>query len=152
MRGAAAIIDPMTTAGGADDLSRERVRSAALRLKHDLGKGVRFRAPAEPEADDALLRERLERDLLATRDTPEGRLSAPEVFARWRREEEPALAEAGAGAELAEIAAAVGEMEPLLARLGSLDREELLRLDALARRVGALCTAVFSRVSDRSGA
>ena len=131
----------MTTA----EPAAERARSAALRLKHDLGKAIRFRAPREPEADDGALRERLARDLLATRETPEERLPAPEVFARWRRDEEPALG--GDVPELRAIAAALAEMEPLLPRLASLDRERLLRLDFLARQVGALCAAVFARVA-----
>lgn len=136
----------MTTA----DLAAERARSAALRLKHDLGKAVRFRAPREPEADVAALRERLARDLLATRETPEERLSAPEVFARWKADEAPALAASGASAELGALDGAMAEMEALLPRLAALDREGLLRLDALARRVAELCGAVFARASERA--
>jgi hypothetical protein len=129
------------------EMAAERARSAALRLKHDLGKGIRFRAPQEPEADLSALRERLSRDLLATRETPEEKLSAPQVLARWRRDEEPALAGAGVGAELAEISAAVARIGELLPRLDALGREGLLELDALARKVGTLSTAVFARVT-----
>ena len=49
------------------------LRAAAFRLKHDLGKAVRWNAPAVREADTETLRRRLGRDLLETRVGTDGR-------------------------------------------------------------------------------
>ena len=47
-------------------------RKAARRLQHDLGRYIRFAAPEELEPDTEALRQRLTRDVLGTRSTPEG--------------------------------------------------------------------------------
>lgn len=86
------------------------------------------------------LRDRLRSDVLATRSGPQGTLSAAEVFDAWMREHgrlfsAPALL----AGRLARVADAVGEVRSLSAKIGSLGRPELERLDELTREVAAQC-------------
>lgn len=119
------------------------LRSAAFRLKHDLGKGVVFGAGETVEADVEALRARLGKDLLATRRTAaDETLDAPAVFARWKAEDGPLLARPETTAELAALEAEVEELGRLLPRLPALDARELLALDRLARSVAARCRAL----------
>lgn len=108
----------------------DRRRAAAERLRHDLGRYIRFSAPATLEGDSEALRQRLVRDVLATRSGPEGVVPAASIFDGWVREEGSAFE----GSEsLRALRAAVDELRGLAARLSDLDRENLERLDALTR-------------------
>jgi len=119
------------------------LRSAALRLKHDLGKYIRLSAPARQEESTQELRQRLQDDLLRTRSGPSGPMSAPKVFDAWRAEEGegfsafPALA-----SRLAAISMAIEEIRGLLPRMAGLSREDLIRLDKATLAVAEGCQAL----------
>ena len=117
--------------------SPDRRLEAATRLRHDLGKAVRFSAPAggPPESADAL-RARLIADLLETRNAPGETLDAPAVFDRWIDEDGSALdGDPEAAARLERIRAAIDAMRPRLTRLRTLEAAELRELDDAARVV-----------------
>ena len=111
-------------------------REAADRLRHDLGRYIRFSAPASQEASTEDLRDRLSRDVLATRSGPEGAVDAAKVFDRWMSEE-GALFE-GSDA-LRRLRDAIEELRGLAARLPGLSRAQLERLDALTTTIAAEC-------------
>jgi len=123
-------------------------RGAAARLRHDLGKAVRFSATPAGEATSAALRRRLAADLLAARSGPDETLDAVAVFDRWWRSE-GALFGPGSGSPsataaaetatacLARIREAVEIMRELLPRLDTLTDDELRELDSAARVVDA---------------
>lgn len=117
-----------------------RLRSAALRLKHDLGKYIRLSAPERREVSTPELRRRLEDDLLRTRSGPSGSMSAPKVFDAWRAEEGegfstlPELA-----SRVAAISLAIEDIRGLLPRMAGLSREELIRLDEASLAVAEGC-------------
>src|SRR5690349_11355746 len=114
------------------------VSEAAERLRHDLAKAIRFSAPEVPETETEAMRERLQADVATTRRGGAGSQSAAEVFDAWRLEEGRHFAGA-LGRRVDEIAAAIEEIRGLTARLASLARPELERLDALTRRVATEC-------------
>ncbi|HEY3204652.1 MAG TPA: hypothetical protein VGL03_13455 [Thermoanaerobaculia bacterium] len=117
-----------------------RAAAAAARLRHDLGKYVRLSAPEELETDTRALRDRLRRDVLATRSGSEGERSAAEVFEEWAREERNAFPSEGRLAErLMGIASAIADIRGLASRLDSLSRAELERLDRLTRSIADDC-------------
>jgi len=138
-------------------------RAAAARLRHDLGKAVRFSAPAAGEETSAALRRRLAADLLATRSGPDETLDAVAVFDRWWRSEgalfgpgsgsPPATATATPTATgcLARIREAVEIMRPLLPRLDALTDGELRELDSAARVVDAETRALRDAVREDAG-
>ena len=112
---------------------RERLARAAFRLKHDLGKVLRWGAPGRREAGAEELRSRLQRDLLATRTGPAGRESAIEVFDAWMAEDGSLFLSPSAGASrLARIASAVDVLRDRLPLLSALDYGELVLLDETA--------------------
>ncbi len=135
-------------AGDAADAAARR--AAAFRLKHDLGKYVRWSAPSAPEADAEALRERLALDLLATRRTDAETLSAVELFDRWESEEGALLDVPPFAAELGAVREAVGTMRALLPRLARLGPGDLALLDAAARCV-AERTAALHRLAAAEG-
>lgn len=116
-------------------------REAAARLRHDLGKAIRFSAPEVPEEDTEALRSRLRFDVAMTRR--EGGLgstrSAAEVFDAWLAEEGAAFREGTLAERVAEIERAVAGVRRLVQRLELLSRCELEALDALTREVAAGC-------------
>lgn len=113
---------------------------AAARLRHDLARYIRLSAPAERETPVEALRDRLRSDVLSTRSGPLGALSAAEVFDGWMREHGALFSAPGPLAgRLARVADAVGQVASLSARIGSLGRPELERLDELTREVAAQC-------------
>jgi uncharacterized protein YicC (UPF0701 family) len=117
------------------------VREAAERLRHDLGKPIRFSAPEDPEAETEALRARLHADVAATRRGPSGSQSAAEVFDAWRREEGRHFAGALA-TRVDGIARAIEEIRGLGEGIAALSRAELERLDALTRQVASECKAL----------
>ena len=103
---------------------------AARRLRHDLGKYVRFSAPAVREAGDEELRERLRADLAATRSGLDGTVSAIDLFDDWRLKDGPLFSAPGPLQEhLGRIAAAVETLRGLMPALESLSRAGLEELD-----------------------
>jgi len=129
-----------------------RLRSAAVRLKHDLGKSIRLSAPARREDSVEELRRRLEADLLRTRSGSSGAMNAPEVFDAWRREEAesfsafPALA-----TRVAAISVAIEEIRGLLPRLLRLSREDLVRLDEATLNVAEGCRELYRAAVEAKG-
>jgi hypothetical protein len=121
-------------------------RSAASRLKHDLGKYARWSAPEERESDSEELRARLGRDLLATRLVDGVPFTAVQVFEAWRAEDGAALEGVAA---LAEVEDAVRRVGSLLPGLATLERAGLAALDDAALRLATACTAVFREVVRR---
>jgi hypothetical protein len=118
-------------------------------LKHDLGKYVRFNAPETMEADDAALRERLRRDLLATRETPEGTRTAVEVFREWASEDREVLEAAGFEEAVSSVEREIEVIERLLPRVDALSRTDLVALDDSTRRVQAACVEIFRAAAAR---
>jgi hypothetical protein len=120
-----------------------RLRSAALRLKHDLGKYIRLSAPARREESTQELRRRLEDDLLRTRSEPSGPMSAPKVFDAWSAEEgEGFSAFPGLASRVAAISMAIEEIRGLLPRMAGLSRDGLIRLDEATLAVAEGCQAL----------
>ena len=109
-------------------------RRAADWLRHDLGRYIRFSAPAALETDTEALRQRLTRDVLATRSGPDGVVPATAIFDGWLREEGSAFE---GSRSLRALRVAVEELRGLAARLPELGRTELERLDALTREIAS---------------
>jgi hypothetical protein len=129
-RRAGASYDADVVATRGTSLDAGRLREAAGRLRHDLGKYVRFSAAAAREVGTEALRERLRADLLATRSGPSGTMTAVEVFDSWQAEEGRGFpADGPLGEGLRRIAGAVEMVRELAPRLAGLRREELERLD-----------------------
>lgn len=108
------------------------LRAAAFRLKHDLGKAVRWNAPSSREKDAESLRKRLRRDLLETRVGPDGRArSVVEVYEAWLAQE-GTLFEA---TRLAAMSEAVDAIRSRLPRLAELGWSDLVALDDASLRI-----------------
>ena len=121
----------------------ERIRSAAYRLKHDLGKPVRWNAPAKPETRLEDLRARLRLDLGSTR-VREGRASgAVEVFEQWFQEEIRFLSAPEFAADLEALSRSVGAVRSLMNRIDTLDRGGLVQLDEASRQIAECCAALY---------
>jgi hypothetical protein len=116
---------------------------AAARLRHDLGKYIRFSAAETLETDTTVLRERLRADVLATRRTDSATQSASEVFEQWQREEAAHFGNGAPAETLARLSGTMDELRRLSAEIDSLDRPGLERLDALTRDVARECRALF---------
>jgi hypothetical protein len=114
----------------------QRLVSAALRLKHDLGKAVRWNAPAERERDSEALRRRLDKDLLQTRTGGDGEENAVSVFDAWMAENGPLFRGlARYEQRLARVREAVETVRSLLPRLPELGPDELVALDEASLRL-----------------
>jgi len=123
-------------------------RDAAARLRHDLGKAVRFSAATARETTSESLRRRLAADLLATRSGPAETLDAVAVFDRWWRSDGSLFIPDSRAAEcLARIREAVEIMRPLLPRLDTLAERELRELDDAARVVDSETRALRDAVA-----
>jgi hypothetical protein len=105
-------------------------------LKHDLGKAVRWNAPAERERDPEALRRRLEKDLLRTRTGGDGEENAVSVFDGWMAED-GSLFRGLARYEqrLARVREAIETVRSLLPRLTELGPDELVALDEASLRL-----------------
>ena len=108
------------------------LRAATFRLKHDLGKAVRWNAPSRREKDPEVLRRRLGRDLLETRVGADGRpRSAVEVYEAW-------LARDGTlfgPSRLSAMFEAIDAIRRRLPRLADLGWNELAALDDASLRL-----------------
>jgi hypothetical protein len=125
----------------------QRLVSAAFRLKHDLGKAVRWNAASVREGDPDALRRRLERDLLRTRTRGDREETAVEVFDRWMAEN-GALYRGLARSEqsLARVREAVDAIRDLLPRIAGLDPDQLVALDEASLRLAAECREFWREV------
>lgn len=115
----------------------EDLKAAAFRLKHDLGKAVRWNAPAVRERDPEALRLRLATDLLETRVGADGRTrSAVQIFESWMSEEGKLFGAApDSAARLTRMSAAIDAIRARLPRLTDLGWDELVALDEASLRL-----------------
>lgn len=121
---------------------------AAVRLCHDLGKAVRWLAPARPESSEHALRQRLEDDLIRTRRGEEGAVGAVEIFDAWRMTYDALFdGEASGTPHLHAIARAIDVMRERLPRLAILDAAGLSALDEASRVVSHETRALRDAVS-----
>ena len=124
---------------------RLRRKSAAFRLKHDVGKALRWSAPEEREKDVDALRARLVADLLPrTRGGGAGR-DVLESFLEWKREEGPLFP--ADDPDLRTLTDAMAVVARLVSRLPSLDDSSLLSLDEACVQASRTCTALYRRVA-----
>ena len=117
-------------------MDREELVSAAFRLKHDLGKAVRWNAPAVRESDPEALRRRLEWDLAGKRTGAGGDANAVALFDAWRKGD-GSLFHGLARYEqrLDRVREAVDVVRTLLPRLSELDWDDLVALDDASLRI-----------------
>lgn len=117
-------------------MDRELLVSAAFRLKHDLGKAVRWNAPALRESDSEALRRRLEWDLAGTRIGAGGDASAVAVFDAWQAGDGSIFRGLARYAQrLDRVRQAVNVVRTLLPRLSELAWDDLVALDEASRRI-----------------
>jgi hypothetical protein len=139
---------------------RLRRKSAAFRLKHDVGKRLRWSAPEERETDLEALRARLASDLRPSGDVAAKR-DVLQSFFEWKREEGPLFA--SGDPDLRDLADAMAIIERLTSRLfpfkesssspssseskTSTLSESLLSLDEACLEASRACTAFYRRVA-----
>lgn len=134
----------MTRAPEDHEDRRLRRKSAAFRLKHDVGKALRWSAPEERETNPDELRARLVADLLPrTRGGGAGR-DVLESFFEWKREEGPLFASGDPDLEAVERAMAVVGR---LIKTSPLSESSLLSLDEACLEASRACTAFYRRVA-----
>ncbi len=144
----------MTNSRDVED-RRLRRKTAAFRLKHDVGKALRWSAPEEREKDAASLRKRLAADLFPRATGAGVKRDVLQSFLEWKREE-GAMFEAG-DPDLATIGRAVDRIaaaRPLLRSLeesSSLSLSSLLALDDACLEASRACTAFYRRVAVEEG-
>ncbi len=148
----------MTSAPEENEDRRLRRKSAAFRLKHDVGKALRWSAPEEREEDAEALRARLVADLLPrTRGGGAGR-DVLESFFEWKREEGPLFASGDPDLEAVERAmTVVGRLSARLlpfeesSSFSPLSESSLLALDDACLEASRACTAFYRRVALEDG-
>jgi hypothetical protein len=117
-------------------VDRELLVSAAFRLKHDLGKAVRWNAPALRESDPEALRRRLELDLAGARTGAGGDAGAVAVFDAWQKGDGFIFRGLAQYAQrLDRVREAVDVVRTLLPRLSELAWDDLVALDDASRRL-----------------
>jgi hypothetical protein len=144
----------MTSAPEDHEDRRLRRKSAAFRLKHDVGKALRWSAPDERETNPDELHARLVADLLPrTRGGGAGR-DVLESFFEWKREEGPLFASGDPDLEAVERAmAVVARLTPRLlpfkefSSFSPLSESSLLSLDEACLEASQACTAFYRRVA-----
>ncbi len=144
-------ISPYSALMSAGSRRNEEAAFAAERLRHDLGKAVRFSAPEALEPDTEELRARLARDVAAPRSGPEGPRSAAAIFDDWSAGSARLFADSPAAGSLRRIARAIEEVRGLSGRLAELPRPELERLDALTRAIAEECRVLAAGVRTPEG-
>jgi hypothetical protein len=152
---------------------RLRRKTAAFRLKHDVGKALRWSAPEEREKDMEELRGRLRRDLLSRASGGGAGRDVLEIFLEWKREEGPLFAGGDpelealerAMAEVARLAprlaptlfpfkessSSLSSLSPSEARSSPLSESDLLALDEACLEASRACTAFYRRVAIEDG-
>src|ERR1700690_3415533 len=142
---------------------RLRRKSAAFRLKHDVGKALRWSAPEEREKDVEALRARLVADLLPrTRGGGAGR-DVLQSFFEWKREEGPLFPADDPDLRTLSDAMAVvtrhtsrllpfrescsSPSSPPESKISPLSESSLLSLDEACVEASRACTALYRRVA-----
>jgi hypothetical protein len=123
---------------------RLRRKSAAFRLKHDVGKALRWSAPDVREADAEALRMRLASDLLPSGGGP-ARRNVLQSFLEWKREEGTIFPEADP--DLSALSTAVASIDRLLPALFTLEEKQLLELDEATLDASRHATSFYRRVA-----
>ena len=151
---------------------RLRRKTAAFRLKHDVGKAVRWSAPEERETNMDELRARLTRDLLGRANGGGAREDVLKIFFEWKREEGPSFASGDPDLEALERAlgevgqlaphlapslfpfkecASLSSLSPSEAKSSSLSDSSLLALDEACLEASRACTAFYRRIAVEDG-
>jgi hypothetical protein len=134
----------MTSKPGDPEDRRLRRKSAAFRLKHDVGKALRWSAPEEREADPEALRRRLATDLLPS-GSGAAKRDVLQNFFEWKREEGPVFREGDP--DLTALSTAVSSIGSLLPTLFTLEEEQLYELDDATLEATRACTAFYRRIA-----
>lgn len=137
---------------------RLRRKTAAFRLKHDVGKALRWSAPEARETDAAALHARLVADLIPrATDGPAGR-NVLQSFFEWKREEGPMFGAGDSDLQAVEDAmAVVARLAPRLLSFkessssSSPSLSSLLALDDACLEASRACTAFYRRVAVEEG-
>lgn len=136
---------------------RLRRKTAAFRLKHDVGKALRWSAPEERETDPAALRARLAADLLPQATGGGARGDVVKIFFEWKREEGSMFDSGDPDLHALEDAmATVARLAPRLLSLeesssSSLSFSSLQSLDEACVEASRACTAFYRRVAVEEG-
>jgi hypothetical protein len=134
----------MTSKRGDSEDRRLRRKSAAFRLKHDVGKALRWSAPKERETDPEALRRRLATDLLPS-GSGAAKRDALQNFFEWKREEGPVFREGDP--DLTALSTAVSSIGRLLPTLFTLEERQLYELDDATLEATRACTAFYRRIA-----
>jgi hypothetical protein len=131
---------------------RLRRKTAAFRLKHDVGKALRWSAPEQRETDPAALRARLAADLLPQAAAGGARRDVVKIFFEWKREEGPMFDSSDAEMQALEQAmATVARLAPDLLSLNEISFSSLQSLDDACVEASRACTAFYRRVAVEEG-
>jgi len=133
----------MTRDGDHED-RRLRRKSAAFRLKHDVGKALRWSAPDVREADVEALRKRLASDLLPSGDGA-ARRDVLQTFLEWKREEGTIFPVTDP--DLFALSTAVASIDRLLPTLFTLEGKQLFELDDATLEASRRATKFYRRVA-----
>lgn len=112
----------MAKSGQEAEDRRLRRKTAAFRLKHDVGKAVRWSAPEKREKSAEALRLRLRRDLLSHASGGGAERDVLKSFLEWKREEGPLFA--GDDPDLERVERAMATLARLVPRLSSFEASE----------------------------
>jgi hypothetical protein len=142
-------------------------KTAAFRLKHDVGKALRWSAPEERETNPDELRARLVADLLPRTKGGRAGRDVLESFFEWKREEGPLFASGDPDLEaLTDAMAIIERFTPRLlqfkesssspspsseSRISFLPESSLLSLDEACLEASRACTAFYRRVALEEG-
>jgi hypothetical protein len=131
---------------------RLRRKTAAFRLKHDVGKALRWSAPEERETDSAALRARLAADLLPRATDAGAKQDVLKSFFEWKREEGSMFDSSDADLQaLEEAMATVARLAPDLLSLKEISFSSLQSLDSACLEASRACTAFYRRVAVEEG-
>jgi hypothetical protein len=134
---------------GADHEDRRlRRKSAAFRLKHDVGKALRWSAPDVRETDSEALRIRLASDLLPSGDGA-ARRNVLQNFFEWKKEESELFDLHDP--DLAALAAVVSAVARALPGLLSFEESQLIALDESCLEASRRATSFYRRVALEDG-
>ena len=129
-------------------------KSAAFRLKHDVGKALRWSAPEEREEDAEALRARLVADLLPRSKGGGASRDVLQSFFEWKREDGPMFDAGDPDLKAVEAAmAVVARLAPGLSSLEGISSSffSLVCLDDACLRASRACTAFYRRVAVEEG-
>lgn len=141
----------MTNSHDVED-RRLRRKTAAFRLKHDVGKALRWSAPEEREKDARALRARLAADLLPRASGGGSDRDVLKIFFEWKREEGAMFGSGDSDLAVVERAmAAIASARPALLSLEEISFSSLLSLDSECQDASRACTAFYRRIAVDEG-